>query len=366
MLTFEGKKTTFMKSNFFEVTVQEIIKETADCLSITFDIPKKFVGDFDFRSGQYLTLKTQIEHKEVRRSYSLCSEPSSKTHKIAIKRIENGLFSSHAHEHIKVGDSIEVMAPSGNFQHVPNASNEKNYALFAAGSGITPILSILKSILRHEPKSHVSLIYGNKGVNSIIFKEEIEALKNTYLNQFSVVHILSRENLGNAMQQGRIDKEKCEMLFKTYFNQTSIDDVFICGPEQMTLDIREVMLDQGMNSKQIHLELFGTGYEKKARLKSVTKNKDDSNITLFMDGDEYEFDLNTSDVSILDAAQRTGLDVPYACKGGVCCTCKAKIIEGTVEMDVNYALEQDELDDGYVLTCQAHPTAKKVVVTFDE
>tara|TARA_B100001059_G_C17821079_1_gene578339 strand:- start:808 stop:1875 length:1068 start_codon:yes stop_codon:yes gene_type:complete len=355
-----------MNSSFYEITVQEIIRETDDCLSMTFDIPEKFVNDFNYKSGQYITLKAEIEKEEVRRSYSLCSEPSSKSHKIAIKKIENGLFSSYAHQQIKVGDSIEVMAPAGNFQHIPNASNEKNYALFAAGSGITPILSILKSILRHEPNSHVNLIYGNKGINSIIFKEEIEALKNTYLNQMSVVHILSRENLGNAMQQGRIDKVKCEMLLKTYFNQSKIDDVFICGPEQMTLDIREVMIEQGMHSKQIHLELFGTGYDKKEKLKSIVKNEADSQITLFMDGDEYEFDLNTNDVSILDAAQKTGLDVPYACKGGVCCTCKAKVIEGTVEMDVNYALEQDELDRGYILTCQAHPTSEKVTVTFDE
>ena len=355
-----------MNSSFYEINVQEIIRETEDCLSITFDIPEKFAKDFNYISGQYITLKANIEKKEVRRSYSLCSEPSSKSHKIAIKRIENGLFSSYAHQQIKVGDSIEVMAPAGNFQHIPNTCNEKNYALFAAGSGITPILSILKSILRHEPNSHATLIYGNKGINSIIFKEEIEALKNTYLNQMSVVHILSRENLGNAMQQGRIDKVKCEMLLKTYFNQSKIDDVFICGPEQMTLDIREVMIEQGMHSKQIHLELFGTGYDKKEKLTSIVKNEADSQITLFMDGDEYEFDLNTNDVSILDAAQKTGLDVPYACKGGVCCTCKAKVTEGTAEMDVNYALEQDELDRGYILTCQAHPTSEKVTITFDE
>tara|TARA_B100000927_G_scaffold169632_1_gene136799 strand:- start:844 stop:1911 length:1068 start_codon:yes stop_codon:yes gene_type:complete len=355
-----------MKSRFFEISVQEIVKETEDCLSILFDIPEKFEVDFNFKSGQYLTLKAQIENQEVRRSYSLCSEPSSKTHKIAIKRIENGIFSSYAHEHLKVGDSIEVMAPSGNFQHIPNAINAKNYVLFAAGSGITPILSILKSILRHEPNSHVSLIYGNKGINSIIFKEEIEALKNTFINQMSVVHILSRENLGNALQQGRIDKNKCQMLLKTYFNGTIIDDVFICGPEQMTLDIRDVMLEQGLKSQQIHLELFGTGHDQKHKVKGVLENKADSKIKLFMDGDEYEFDLNTNDVSILDAAQKTGVDVPYACKGGVCCTCKAKVLEGTVNMDVNYALEQDEVDDGYILTCQAHPTAKSVVVSFDE
>lgn len=356
-----------MKSNFFKISVKEIIKETDDCVSISFDIPKEHLKSFDFKAGQYLTLKSYVEDQELRRSYSLCSEPSSKEHKIAIKRIENGLFSSYAHEKIKRGDYLEVMAPAGNFQHLPDTKASKNYALFAAGSGITPIISILKSILRHEPNSTVNLIYGNKGINSVIFKEEIEALKNTYINRLSVVHIFSRENLGNKLQQGRIDKEKCQTLFKTYFRGVSIDDVFICGPEKMTLEIREVCLEKGLDSKQIHLELFGTGFKQKTEEEDTpVVNEEDSQIQLHIDGDEYEFDLNTNGISLLDAAHKSGLDVPYACKGGVCCTCKAKILEGSVKMDVNYSLEQDELDQGYILTCQSHPTSKKVIVTFDE
>ena len=355
-----------MKSNFFKISVKEIIKETDDCVSISFDIPDSLKKTFDYKSGQYLTLKTRIENKEVRRSYSLCSEPSSKKHKIAIKKIENGLFSSYAHQKIKEGDSLEVMAPAGKFQHIPDHKTGKNYALFAAGSGITPILSILKSILRHEPNSTVNLIYGNKGITSVIFKEEIEALKNTYLNRLSVVHIFSRENLGNQLQQGRIDKEKCETLFNTYFRGAVINDVFICGPEQMTLEIKDVCLEKGLEAKQIHLELFGTGFKKKAAEDVPVTNEADSQIRLHLDGDEYEFDLNRNGVSLLDAAHTSGLDVPYACKGGVCCTCKAKVLEGSVKMDVNYSLEQDELDMGYILTCQAHPTSKKVIVTFDE
>jgi ring-1,2-phenylacetyl-CoA epoxidase subunit PaaE len=286
---------------------------------------------------------------------------------VAIKRIENGLFSNYAHQAIKGGDVLEVMKPSGNFQHIPNQKAKKNYVLYAAGSGITPILSILKSILHHEPNSNVNLIYGNKAVQTIIFKEEIEALKNTYLDRLSVIHILSRENLGNVLQKGRIDKKKCALIYDTYLTGVNIDDVFICGPEQMTLDIRETLISKGLDTKNIHLELFGTGYNKKERRnQSILKREDDSDVILHMDGDEFEFALNNQGVSILDAAQKSGLDVPYACKGGVCCTCKAKVLEGTVTMDVNYALEQDELDKGYILTCQAHPTSKKVIVTFDE
>jgi|SaaInlStandDraft_1057018.scaffolds.fasta_scaffold01495_9 ring-1,2-phenylacetyl-CoA epoxidase subunit PaaE len=355
------------KSNFYKLRVKEIAQETEDCISISFDLPEDNKEDFSYLSGQYLTFKAQIENEEVRRSYSLCSEPSSGTFKVGIKRIEKGLFSNYAHDNIKVGSVLETMKPSGNFQHIPEPSAEKNYVLFAAGSGITPILSILKSILLHELNSTVMLVYGNKAVQSIIFKEEIEALKNTYLNRLSVIHILSRENLGNTMQKGRIDKEKCELIYETYFAELSIDDVFICGPEQMTLDIRETLIRKGLNKSAIHLELFGTGYDKKAVINQKSSKKtDDSTIILQMDGDEFEFTLNNQGVSILDGAQQSGLDVPYACKGGVCCTCKGKVLEGTVSMDVNYALEQDEVNQGYILTCQAHPTSKKVIVTFDE
>ena len=355
------------KTNFYKLQVKEIIKETEDCISISFDVPEGHMQDFTFKAGQYLTLKTMVKDEEVRRSYSLCSEPSSNKHKIAIKKIENGLFSTFVHDHVKRGDVLEVMPPSGNFQHIPDYGAKKNYVLFAAGSGITPILSIVKSILRHEPDSNVNLVYGNKGVHTIIFREEIEALKNKYLHRFSVVHILSRENLGNDLQKGRIDKEKCIRLLDAYFRENTIDDVFICGPEKMTLDIREVMLSKGLQSSQIHLELFGTGYDKKVqKIKKSTPNPNDSTVILYIDGDEFEFKLNNQGASILDTAHKSGLDVPYACKGGVCCTCKAKVLDGSVEMDVNYSLEQDELDRGYILTCQAHPTSEKVIVTFDE
>jgi ring-1,2-phenylacetyl-CoA epoxidase subunit PaaE len=342
------------------------VKETEDCVSLSFIVPDEFRSQFDFFSGQYLTLKTKIKNEEVRRSYSLCSEPSSGIVKVAIKQVENGTFSTFANRFLSPGDIIESLCPSGNFQHVPDVSVSKNYVLFAAGSGITPIISIAKSILKHEPKSHVTLIYGNKGFKSVIFREEIEALKNHYLNQLSVVHIFSKENLGNTLQKGRIDREKCEKLFITLLNSIEINEVYICGPEQMTLAIREVMLENNVPLKNIHLELFGTTLKKTKSVKNSKEESFDSSIGLILDGDEYDFPLNSNADNILDAAQKIGIDLPYACKGGVCCTCKAKVLEGQVSMDVNYALEDDEVEAGYILTCQAHPKTEKVIISFDD
>lgn len=355
-----------MSSDFYRLTVNEVIKETEDCVSLSFNVPAELKDQFDFISGQYLTLKTKINGEEVRRSYSLCSEPSTGILKVAIKRVDGGLFSSYANQSIQNGDSLESLAPAGNFKHKPQAEFEKNYVLFAAGSGITPILSVLKSILFHEPNSRVVLFYGNKGFHSVIFREEIEALKNRFINRLSVNHIFSKENLGNTLQKGRIDREKCENLFKAFLSHIDIDSVYICGPEQMTLDVRDVMMGKGIPKKDIHLELFGTSLKKESNKKVLKGPSFDSLIALKLDGDEYEFPLNTSGENILDAAQKMGVDLPFACKGGVCCTCKAKILEGSVNMDVNYGLEQDEIDAGYVLTCQAHPTTKKVIISFDD
>ena len=252
----------FMSSDFYKITVKEVTKETQDCVSISFVIPDEFKYKFNFISGQYLTFKKKIAGEELRRSYSLCSEASSGTHKVAIKQVENGVFSTLANDSIHPGDTIDCFPPSGNFKHTPDPKIKKNYVLFAAGSGITPIISILKSILKHESKSSVTLIYGNKGINSVIFREEIESLKNVFLNRLSVVHVFSKENIGNPLQKGRIDKLKCENLYKAFLNSIDVDDVYICGPEQMTLDIREVMLENNVPQKNIHLELFGTSIKK--------------------------------------------------------------------------------------------------------
>ncbi|MGV3632072.1 MAG: 1,2-phenylacetyl-CoA epoxidase subunit PaaE [Bacteroidota bacterium] len=353
-----------MTPTFHRLKIADIRRETADTVSILFDVPQELREDYSYLSGQYLTLKTMIEGEDLRRSYSLCSSPFEQEWRVAVKEVEGGKFSNFANRMLKAGDELDVMTPSGHFKVHLDPSHAKNYVLFAAGSGITPILSIIKSVLKNEPQSSITFFYGNKNFASIIFREEIEALKNEYLDRLSVVHILSRESLGNPLQKGRIDAEKCEKLYKTFLKNEPIDEVFVCGPETMIHAVKDTFISQGVDSKHVHFELFGTSIKQVEKVISETNIT--ANVRVIIDGDSLDISLNENDENILDAAQKAGADLPFACKGGVCCTCKAKIIEGTARMDVNYALEEDELEAGYILTCQAHPTSEKLVVSFDE
>lgn len=354
-----------MTPTFHQLKIAAIRKETEDTVSIVFDIPQELKNDYTYKSGQYLTLKTLIGGEELRRSYSLSSAPFEGEWRVAVKQVEQGKFSTFANNDLNVGDTLDVMTPTGNFKVEIDANNAKNYVLFAAGSGVTPIISILKSVLKNEPNSTVCFFYGNKNFGSIIFREEIEALKNEYLDRLSVVHILSRESLGNPLQKGRIDAEKCQKLVKTFLKNERIDEVFVCGPEEMIHAVKEIFTAQGVDAKHIHFELFGTTVKKQEKTVSEADNIA-ANVTVIIDGDQLDIALNSNDESILDAAQKAGADLPYACKGGVCCTCKAKILEGTARMEVNYALEPDEVAAGFILTCQAHPTSERLVVSFDE
>lgn len=357
-----------MTPRFHTLEIKDIRKETIDSVSISFEIPEELKSDYSYLPGQYLTLRSIIDSEEVRRSYSLCSSPFENEWRVAIKQVENGKFSTFANDVLKVGDKIDVMTPTGNFALRSDEKNQKSYALFAAGSGVTPILSIAKDILKNEPKSNITFFYGNKGFNDVIFREELEELKNKFLTRFSIVHIFSRENLGNKLQKGRINKEKTLLLFDVFLKNSNITDAFLCGPEQMILDVKEALTEKGIDSKNIHFELFTT-----SSAKSI-KNSDnevelpsfDSKVEVILDDDSFEFNLDSNGMTILDAAQKAGGDLPYACKGGVCCTCKAKVLEGSVRMVINYALTPEEVEAGYILTCQSHPTSEKVVVSFDE
>ena len=357
-----------MTPTFHTLKIADIRKEANDTVSISFDIPSNLIADYSFVSGQYLTLRTTIEGEDLRRSYSLSSAPFENEWRVAIKKVENGKFSTFANDKLKAGDALEVMTPTGLFQAHLNPNNKKSYLLFAAGSGITPIISIVKSVLKAEPGSDVTLFYGNKNFSSIIFREELEALKNENMEKFRLIHVLSRESLGNQIQKGRIDTEKCVALQKAFLaNEISNKEnceVFVCGPEEMILAVKSSMEAFGIPKTNIHFELFGTTVKKEKP--SVDETKISANVTIIIDGDETKIALDSDSENILDAAQKAGADLPFACKGGVCCTCKAKILEGTARMDVNYALEQDELDAGYILTCQAHPTSEKLVVSFDD
>ena len=354
-----------MRPSFHPLTIKEIKRETSEAVSISFEVPADLTNDFAYKSGQYLTLKASINGEEVRRSYSLCSSPSENTWKVAVKAIENGKFSNFANETLKAGEVLEVMNPMGTFV-LPDDLSNKNFVFFAVGSGVTPVLSMLKTALFDSDSSTVTLFYGNKGFSSIIFREEIESLKNKYMDRLRVIHVLSRESLGNAIQKGRIDKEKSIQLIDSFLDVSTIDGVFVCGPKDMIFGVKDAFVEKGFNESLVHYELFSSGSTKPKVEEKKQEESISSLVTVIVDGEVLEIPLKSNEINILDAALNAGADLPFACKGGVCCTCKAKIIEGTAKRDVNYALEADEVEAGYILTCQSHPTSEKLIVSFDE
>lgn len=351
-----------MTSKFHTLKIKDIRPETDDCVSIAFEIPASDMAEFTYKPGQYLSFKAIVDGEEIRRSYSLCSAPHENEWRIAVKQIEDGLFSKYS-KTLKINDFIEVMTPMGNFTTDLDPKNAKEYILVAAGSGITPVMSLAKSILKTEPNSNVTLFYGNKGAHSVIFREQLEALKNKHINNFRFAHIFSRENLGNDIQKGRIDAVKFNALWDAFLNSDKVDEIFVCGPEQMILDVKDVSIRRGVPEKNVHFELFGTTI---VREETIIRKDVHSKVRVIIDDDEFEFTIDDPEQNVLDAGIEAGADLPYSCKGGVCCTCKAKVLEGAVTMDVNYALTEEEVANGYVLTCQSHPTTETLVVSFDE
>ena len=333
--------------------------------------------EFRFLQGQNLTLRLTIGGIEVRRSYSICSSPLDNELRIAIKKVPAGVFSTYANEQLQKGQLLEVLPPSGKFYTELAPENKKHYLAFAAGSGITPVISLIKTTLAVEPNSHFTLVYGNRHRLSILFREELEALKNRYINRLSLHHILSREQMDIPLNQGRIDATKCGELFGRLIDLSSVDEIYLCGPGEMIFTVKDWLEQQGVDRKKIHFELFQTqsfepaiGQSGPARRAATTGDdpllRDKvSHVTVRLDGVNHEFNLPFDGDSILDAALLQGADLPFACKGGVCCTCRAKLIEGKVEMEVNYALEADELAAGFILTCQSHPRTEKTVIDFD-
>jgi ring-1,2-phenylacetyl-CoA epoxidase subunit PaaE len=352
--------------HFHKLTIKAIRKETSDCVSIALDIPPEFKNDFLFREGQNITIKSVMNGEEIRRSYSICSSPFDNELRVAVKRVYDGAFSTFANQKLKEGDILDVLPPTGTFFTELNNTNKKNYVFFAAGSGITPIISIIKTILLTEPESSVTLVFGNKNVSSIIFKEQLEALKDKYLQRVSIYHILSRERTEAEINYGRINADKCKQLSRL-IDFEGIDQFFICGPEAMIFTIKEFLESKCIESSKVHFELFTTPARKNKKISSGIKAKreEGSEITVKSDGRSFNFKLDFDSNTILDAALAEGADLPFACKGGVCTTCRAKLIEGEVEMETNYGLEPDEIKAGFILTCQSHPRSKKVVVDFD-
>ncbi|TCZ72190.1 1,2-phenylacetyl-CoA epoxidase subunit PaaE [Flaviaesturariibacter aridisoli] len=354
--------------HFHPLTVKKVQRETDDCVSITFQVPPELQEAFRFRAGQNLTIRKTFNGEEQRRSYSLCSGAGGPL-RVAIKRVEGGLFSSWANESLKPGDVLEVLPPTGNFCVDLDAANKKHYLFFAAGSGITPVLSLLQTILAAEPGSRCTLVFGNRSKNSIIFKEELEALKDKYIDRFRLYHVLSREKTDVALNSGRIDRAKCELLFDKVIDRDRCDAFFVCGPEEMIFTVRDYLREAGVAPKKIHYELFTVPGQKKSNVETekeiVSESGPRAQVQVKLDGIAFDFDLAYDGHSVLDAALKQGADLPYACKGGVCCTCKAKLLEGEVVMDENWGLEPDEVAAGFILTCQSHPRSERIVVDFD-
>ena len=356
--------------HFHPLKIKEVRRETDECVSLLFDIPSEFKEQFSFRQGQSLTMRTRLNGEEVRRTYSICSSPLDNEWRVAVKKVEGGIFSSHANEKLQAGDILEVLPPVGKFYTDLHPAHKKNYLAVVAGSGITPVLSIIKTTLLTEPESSFTLLYGNRTRASIIFKEELDALKNKFIDRLTIHHILSREITDAPIYNGRINREKCEVLFKKLIDIQSMDECFICGPEAMIFSVKEFLESNGVDKKHIHFELFTTpgqkAYVSRPQTESIEEKGPKSKIKVKLDGVLFEFDLSQKGDTILDAALKQGADLPFACKGGVCCTCRAKLVSGEVQMDVNYGLEEDEIDAGFILTCQSHPQTPEVFVDFDD
>ncbi|MEO9870225.1 1,2-phenylacetyl-CoA epoxidase subunit PaaE [Ekhidna sp.] len=352
-------------AKFHTLKVADLKRPTEESVAVTFNIPDELREEFSFIQGQHLTLKKDIKGEDTRRSYSICSCPIDETITVAIKKLEGGAFSTYANDQLAIDDEIEVMAPHGKF-HVPlDPASSRSYVAFASGSGITPILSIIETTLRTEPESEFILFYGNRRTSTIIFQEELEGLKNKYMGRFSLYHILSKERQESDLFNGRIDKEKIRSYARLFFNTESVDHYFTCGPEEMMLAVQDELRLLDVPDERIHLELFTSPVGKLgSQEKEIKHEKALAEITVILDGNSMTFPYN-SDKSILDVAFDNGADLPYACKGGVCSTCVCRVEEGEVEMDVNYALEPDELERGLVLSCQSYPKTEKVKLSFD-
>ena len=354
-------------ARFHDLTVTDVTKTIRDAVVVTLqpDDP----AAFDFTQGQYLTFRREFDGEELRRSYSICAGRGEGHLQVGIKRVEGGAFSTWANEDLKPGDRLQAMPPMGSFFTPLDAGAERNYLGFAGGSGITPVLSIIKTVLAEEPRASFTLVYANKGVNSIMFREELEDLKNLHMGRFNVIHILETDAQEIDLFTGLVTEEKCAELFKGWIDIASVDTAFICGPEPMMLGIARALRDHGLSDAQIKFELFASAQPGRAKRPAVSqeagKAANQAEIAYTLDGSTRTITA-AKGVSILDSALAEHLDAPYACKAGVCSTCRCRVLEGEVEMIANHALEDYEVEKGYVLSCQSYPVTDRVIVDYDQ
>jgi ring-1,2-phenylacetyl-CoA epoxidase subunit PaaE len=355
-------------SRFYPLTVSSVRAETRDAVVICFDVPEPLRETFRYLQGQHLTLRALIDGEDVRRSYSICSAVQEERLRIAVKRVPGGVFSAWANTMLRAGSEIDVLPPSGHFNVPLSPQNRKHYLAFAAGAGITPVISLVKSTLIAEPYSRFTLIYGNHASSSVVFREELAELKDLYLDRFNLVHVLSREHQDIDLFNGRIDRVKCKELFKRWVPLDDVDFVFICGPEGMMSEVQEALAAAGMPKSKIKIELFAASIPKQVHVpkQKPLQGRPECEVTVVMDGVARSFAMEKDTESLLEAALKHGLDMRYSCKGGVCATCRCKVVEGKVDMDTNFALEDYEIARGFILSCQSYPVTDKVVVDFDQ
>ena len=349
---------------FHSLRVKEIVKETNDTVSVSFQVPEDLKEAYAFTPGQYLTLKLTINNEEQRRSYSICSS-SAEDITVAVKRVENGLVSSYLNEVLKENDEMEVMTPEGNFTLETDQAKKRKFVGFAAGSGITPIMSMIKELSMDETETVFTLFYSNKMESDVIFKHQLDKLAGDNLK---INYIYTRQKLNNPLLEGRIDKSKATELIKADLSCLNADAFYLCGPEEMIFNVKSALEEFGVLNTKIKFELFTTPVlmAEKPKQQEADENFDgEALVTVIYDDEEIDFNLNKDGDTILDAAMDNDVDVPFSCKGAVCCTCKAKVTEGKVTMDANYALSDQEVEDGYVLACQSHPASAKVTLDFD-
>ena len=352
---------------FHPLRVSHVEQLTDDAVAITFDVPENLRDDYAFSHGQHLTVRTELDGEEVRRNYSICAPATSRRLRIGVKRLAGGTFSGHATSGLKVGDVVDVMTPTGRFTTVLDPAATKHYCAVAAGSGITPVLSIVATILEGEPHSAVTLLYGNRTTTSVMFLDELADLKDRYPQRFRLVHVLSREPHEVDLFSGRLDPAKLTALTDALVPVDSVDEWFLCGPFEMVEGARDLLLGRGVPANRVHSELFhveGTAPRESTVVDDV-RAEGSSTVTVTLDGRASTLQVARSGEKVLDAVLAVRRDAPYACKGGVCGTCRAKLVSGEVSMERNYALEPDEVDAGFVLACQSRPVSDEVVLDFD-
>jgi ring-1,2-phenylacetyl-CoA epoxidase subunit PaaE len=350
------------KPQFHPLRVAAVEPLTDDSVAISFAVPPELADDYRFVHGQHLTIRGDDGE---RRSFSICTTPRSGVLTIGVKKLPGGAFSEGVVDTLHLGDELDVMTPAGRFTTQLDPSSTKTYAAIAAGSGITPIISIVSTILEEEPAAQVLLVYANRTHRTVMFLDELHDLKDRFPERFQLVHVLSREQQDVELFSGRLDGDRLSRILKSLLPAEDVDEWFLCGPQQMVVDLRQVVLDHGVDAHAIHTELFHADPVPRAPEATSSSVEGAARVTIKLDGRSSDFDLRPDDVGVLEAALQVRSDLPFACRGGVCGTCRAKLVEGTVAMDVNYALEPEEMADGYVLTCQSHPTSERVVLDYD-